>query len=366
MYWRGRSVLVTGHTGFKGGWLALWLTRLGARVHGYALAAPTEPSLFIEAGITEQIASHHEGDVRDAEHLRQVFSSTRPEIVFHLAAQPLVRRSYREPVATFETNVMGTAQVLETVRHTDCVRVVQVITSDKCYENHEWPWAYRETDPLGGRDPYSASKGAQELVAAAWRSAFLHTKRPELSLATCRAGNVIGGGDWAEDRIVPDCVRALMRGEPIEVRNPRAVRPWQHVLEPLGAYLLLAREQWEQPREFDQAWNFGPGTHRPVSVGELASRLCRAWGGGDWAPASKDSQPHEHQLLQLEITKAGTRLGWYPVLSTEEAIALTTAWYRDRHRQGAGFDAAAACLEQIAACETRDPNQARRLALLRS
>jgi CDP-glucose 4,6-dehydratase len=340
----GRRVLVTGHTGFKGGWLALWLAELGAEVHGFALAPPTAPSLFLDARVAEACASHTLGDVRDFEALRQTVERVRPEIVFHLAAQALVRESYRVPRETFDVNLMGTVNALEAVRRVGGVRVVQLITTDKCYENHEWAYAYRETDPLGGRDPYSASKACAELAAAAYRGSF-----PGVSVSTTRAGNVIGGGDWAADRIVPDCVAALGRGEAVQVRNPDAVRPWQHVLEPLSGYLLLAAHQWSDAERWQEAWNFGPAPQAAVPVGELVERVQRAWG----APPSvrphpaPHGEPHEARWLRLDATKAQTRLRWAPVLSLDEAIGQTVAWYRERSEAGPGFDGRAACVRQI-------------------
>jgi CDP-glucose 4,6-dehydratase len=260
MFWKGKRVLVTGHTGFKGGWLSLWLQQMDAEVCGYSLPAPTDPSLFVVAHIADGIRSV-EGDIRDLEHLKRVVAEFRPEIVFHLAAQPLVRQSYRDPVETYSTNVMGTVNVLEAVRQVGGVRVVVSITSDKCYENREWCWAYRENEAMGGYDPYSSSKGCAELVTAALRNSFFHPDKfaeHGVAVASARAGNVIGGGDWAKDRLVPDMIRAFMCRETVVVRSPNAVRPWQHVLDPLSGYLRLAEKLWESGGEFAEAWNFGP------------------------------------------------------------------------------------------------------------
>ncbi len=342
----GRRVLVTGHTGFKGAWLVLWLKELGAEVAGFSLPPPTEPSLYAEANVGELLAAEALADVRDATRLVALTQSFRPEIVFHLAAQSLVRRSYREPRTTWETNVLGTVNLLEAVRAMPSVRVCQVITSDKCYENAGRGTAFRETDAMGGHDPYSSSKGAAELAVAAWRRSYF-VDGPSLSSA--RAGNVIGGGDWAEDRILPDCVRALERGEPIAVRNPAAVRPWQHVLEPLSGYLLLAARQLDDPTRSADAYNFGPPPSGHLTVGEVADIVVKEWGDGRWEhrPSPDEAGGHEAALLQLDITKATTELGWTPRFTPAEAIAEAVAWYRARHQQGPAFDARAACREQI-------------------
>jgi CDP-glucose 4,6-dehydratase len=356
----GRRVLVTGHTGFKGSWLVLWLHELGAEVHGFALP-PGEPSLFAEARVAALLASHQAGDIRDRAALTECVQRVRPEIVFHLAAQSLVRRSYREPAATWDTNVMGTVNLMEAVRHTPAVRVCQVITSDKCYENQRRVCAFRETDPMGGHDPYSSSKGAVELAVSAWRQSFFAPERIAdhgVSLSSVRAGNVIGGGDWAEDRIIPDCVRALGAGQPIPVRNPQAIRPWQHVLEPLSGYLLLAARQWHEPAAFADGYNFGPLPTAHLTVGQMADRVVAAWGTGRWehqsAPgeASAREPLHEAMYLKLDITKAIMLLGWSPVFTAADAVVETIAWYRQRHDEGADFDARSACQRQIAAYQS--------------
>lgn len=344
-FYRGRSVFVTGHTGFKGSWLSLWLAELGAHVHGYSLAPATTPSLFEEANVRERLASHQLADVRDPETLSGAIQKARPEVVFHLAAQPLVRRSYREPRETFETNVMGTVNLLEAVRRQESVRVCQVITSDKCYDNREWPYAYRENDAMGGSDPYSASKGCAELVVAAYRRSYFSSTGQSVSLASARAGNVIGGGDWAEDRIIPDCVRALSSNQPIAVRNPNAVRPWQHVLEPLNGYLQLAARQWQEPGRFSDGWNFGPGPADAVPVRDVVETVLQTWGSGNWIDQSSGANPHEAHTLKLDITKATAALGWRPVHSVREAIALTIGWYRRRHQDT--LDLQSLCLSQI-------------------
>jgi CDP-glucose 4,6-dehydratase len=326
----GRRVFVTGHTGFKGSWLVAWLLRLGADVTGYALDPPTTPSLFEELGLAGRIR-HIVADVRDLDALRASMVDARPDVVFHLAAQPLVRFGYAEPVATFATNIMGTVNVLEAVRACAGVRAVVNVTSDKCYENHETVRPYAETDPMGGFDPYSSSKGCSELVTAAYRRSFFAAPDAAV-IASARAGNVIGGGDWAADRIVPDCVRALTAGQPVLVRNPEAVRPWQHVLEPLSGYLWLAARMLAKGRAFEGGWNFGPDPSDVVPVSRVADAIVTGWGSGSWlVPESAVPQPHEAGLLLLDISKARTGLGWRPVWDTGRALATTAAWYSARH-----------------------------------
>jgi len=327
-FWRGRRVFVTGHTGFKGSWLALWLARLGARTTGYALPPPTTPNLYELAGVGEHLESII-GDVCDGVRLRNALQSARPEIVLHLAAQPLVRESYAQPAATFATNVMGTVNLLEAVRDTPCVRSVVVVTTDKCYQNREWVWGYRETDQLGGHDPYSASKAATELVAATYRASFLDAAG--VTVATARAGNVIGGGDFAPDRLLPDFVRAAATDAELEIRHPGAVRPWQFVLEPLRGYLELAERGFAREPGIADAWNFGPDegsvrTVREVIEGFASSCALRR------APRVRfgalTAQPHEATLLKLDTSKARARLTWRPTLSLDETLALTADWYR--------------------------------------
>ena len=324
----GRRVLLTGHTGFKGAWLALWLNALGAEVAGYALEPPTQPNLFDELKLADMIARHEIGDVRDAARLESVFAAFRPEIVFHLAAQSLVRRSYSEPQLTYETNVMGTLNLFEAVRGCDSVRVVVNVTSDKCYENREQDYAYHEDDPLGGYDPYSSSKGCAELLTAAYRSSFFGPEAA-VSLASARAGNVVGGGDWAEDRLIPDCVRALSHGQTIAVRNPGAVRPWQFVLEPLAGYLFLAASMWQGGHRFDGPWNFGPDNNGEMPVRQVVETAVAAWGSGGWqGPDAGAVEPHEARLLKLDCAKAREFLGWQPVYEATTALAATMAWYK--------------------------------------
>jgi len=322
-----RRVLVTGHTGFKGSWLVSWLLEMGAHITGLALAPDTQPSLFEELGLASRIA-HHVGDIRDAALVARVMEESRAEVVFHLAAQPLVRRSYGEPLATFETNVMGTANVLEAARAAASVRAVVVVTSDKCYENREWEFAYRENDAMGGHDPYSASKGAAELVVASYRRSFF-AAADSAHVASARAGNVIGGGDWAVDRIIPDCMRALAAGRAVEVRNPGAVRPWQHVLEPLSGYLWLAACQLTGDRDCDSAWNFGPEHGGNLTVERVVERVVGAWGSGSWeSDGSGESAVHEARTLKLDCTKAADELGWRPVWGADEAVVRATSWYK--------------------------------------
>lgn len=349
MHWtsayRGRRVLVTGHTGFKGTWLVNWLRDLGAEVVGYALPAEGEPALFDEVGRAGEMTSII-GDVRDGETIARVVADHRPEIVLHLAAQPLVRLSYDEPVTTFDTNVMGTVNVLEAVRHCDDVRAVVVVTSDKCYENREWDWPYRERDPMGGHDPYSCSKGCAELVTASYRASYFG-RQGTASVASARAGNVVGGGDWAADRLVPDIVRAVAAGRAADIRNPAAIRPWQHVLEPLAGYLCLGAALLEHGDTFAEAWNFGPSPDSHVNVGELAGRITSAWGEAEFVHRSEDAAPHEAGFLALDSSKARGRLGWKPRLGIAETVEWTVDWYR---RFAANGESAATLVdEQIAA-----------------
>jgi CDP-glucose 4,6-dehydratase len=329
-FYRGKRVLVTGHTGFKGGWLALWLKSLGAEVIGFALPAPVdEPGIFRAAHIAEGM-THIEGDIREAGRVAAAFADHQPQIVFHLAAQALVRQSYREPIETYGTNVLGTAHVLEAARRCEATRTIVVVTTDKCYENHEQRGGYREEDRLGGYDPYSSSKACAELVTAAYRDSFF--KARGVGVATARAGNVIGGGDWAVDRLVPDFVRAIQRGEPIRIRRPSAVRPWQFVLEPLGGYLLLAQRLWGHAGEFSGSWNFGPLPAAHITVRELAEQLVAAFGRGQ-IDVQEDDSLHETGYLALDCTKAREQLDWRPALGVAETIAWTAEWYDALLRQ---------------------------------
>jgi CDP-glucose 4,6-dehydratase len=327
--WRGRRVLLTGHTGFKGSWLAVWLHALGAEVRGLALAPSTTPSIFDALKIGDLVDSTI-GDVRDGPLVERVVQEFAPSVVFHLAAQPLVRASYVTPVETFATNVMGTVHVLDACREVPSVRAVVCVTTDKCYENREWSWGYRENEPMGGHDPYSASKGAAEIAIAAYRRSFFHAAT-SAKVASARAGNVIGGGDWSADRLVPDAARAFAEGKPVEIRSPRATRPWQHVLEPLSGYLAIAEALLDDraPVAAD-AWNLGPGDEDVVTVGALLDRFVRAWGdGAHWIDRSAESKgPHEATLLKLDVSKARAKLGWQPRWRLDRALAATAEWYR--------------------------------------
>lgn len=325
-FWRGRRVFLTGHTGFKGSWLAMWLQSLGAVVQGYALPPPTRPSLFDAAGVAEGL-HHAVGDIRDYERLRATMAGFRPEIVLHLAAQPLVRLSYAEPVETYATNVMGTVHLLEAARKAGSVRAVVNVTTDKCYENREWVWGYREDEPMGGFDPYSNSKGCSELVTSAYRRSFMGSAG--IALASARAGNVIGGGDWAADRLVPDVLRAFERGEPVVIRNPLATRPWQHVLEPLSGYLVLAQALAETGGDaFAQAWNFGPRDEDAQPVQWIVERLVARWGGQARWLLDAAENPHEAHYLKLDISKAKAQLAWSPRWTLADALDRIVTWHR--------------------------------------
>ncbi len=342
---KNKTVLVTGHTGFKGSWLSIWLKELGANVVGYALEPYTERDNFLVSSLQNKI-SHIIGDVRDFAKLKTVFDKYQPEFVFHLAAQPIVRESYINPKETYDINVGGTVNVLECSRLADSVRVIINVTSDKCYENKEWIWGYRENDPMGGYDPYSSSKGCSELVTAAYRNSFFNPDDFDLhkkSLASARAGNVIGGGDWQKDRIIPDCIRALEDNKPVEIRNPKATRPWQHVLEPLSGYLLLASKMYEEPRKFCGAWNFGPGYESIIPVAEVADKIVSHWGSGTWIDISAANEPHEAKLLSLDISKANFNLKWFPVWDIDKTIEKTVCWYKDYQKK----DPYKICVNQI-------------------
>ena len=328
--WRGRRVFLTGHTGFKGGWLALWLTSLGAQVRGYALDPVTEPCLFYTAKVGE-LLDDVRGDILDRSRLEASIKEFAPQVVFHLAAQPLVRQSYSDPLGTYATNVMGTANVLEAIRHTPSVRAVVSITTDKCYENREWVWPYRETDPLGGYDPYSSSKACAEIVCAAYRSSFFPTNaldQHHVALATGRAGNVIGGGDWSPDRLIPDLIQGFRAGQPVLIRRPAAIRPWQHVLESLHGYLLLAEKLLEAKAQFATAFNFGPSDDDAWPVERIATKLAELWGPDSTWTRDKDPGAHEAGYLRLDSSKARAELHWQPRLRIETALEWTVDWYR--------------------------------------
>ncbi len=329
-FWKNKKVLITGHSGFKGSWLSLWLQSLGADVVGYALAPPTTPSLFEIARVADGMTSVI-GDIRDLEHLQTVVVKHRPEIVFHLAAQPLVSRSYKHPVETYTTNVIGTVNILETVRQSTSVRAIVCITSDKCYENKEWHWGYRENEPMGGYDPYSSSKGCSELVISAYRRSYFSTEAYEqhkVALASARAGNVIGGGDWAKDRLVPDILRTIMADRPVIIRSPSAIRPWQHVLESLNGYMRLAEQLWERGPEFAQGWNFGPNDEDARPVSWIVDRLTSLWGENARWELDSAQHPHEATCLKLDCSKAKSLLGWSLKLCLSTTLEWIVEWYR--------------------------------------
>lgn len=348
-FWRGKRVFLTGHTGFKGSWLALWLQAMGAELQGYALAPPTSPSLFETARVRRGMASCI-ADVRDFEALSACMADFRPEVVIHMAAQPLVRASYREPVATYATNVMGTVHVLEAARQTAGVRCIVNVTTDKCYENKEWVWSYREDERLGGHDPYSNSKACSELVTAAYRQSFFGAGQG-IALASARAGNVIGGGDWAAERLVPDILDACARGEPVVIRNPGATRPWQHVLEPLSGYLTLAQRLWQDGAQAAEGWNFGPHEADARPVQWITETLTSLWGGQAGWRLDDAAQPHEANFLKLDIAKARQRLGWQPRWNLEQALGMVVEWHKAWLRDE---DMRDVCLRQIGQYQTTE------------
>jgi len=330
-FYQGKRVLVTGHTGFKGSWLSIWLHELGAEVIGVAKAPFTERDNFVLSGIGQKIKADIRADIRDGQRMKEIFAEYQPEIVFHLAAQPLVRLSYDIPVETYETNVMGTINIMEAIRCTDSVKVGVMITTDKCYENKEQIWGYRENEPMGGYDPYSSSKGAAEIAISSWRRSFFNPKdyeRHGKAIASVRAGNVIGGGDWALDRIIPDCIKALEAGKPIDIRSPKAIRPWQHVLEPLSGYMLLATKMWKEPTKYCEGWNFGPYAESITPVWEVATQVIENYGNGELRDLSNPNALHEAKLLMLDISKAKFQLGWEPRMNINQCIALTVDWYK--------------------------------------
>jgi CDP-glucose 4,6-dehydratase len=354
-FWNGKRVLLTGHTGFKGSWLSLWLQSMGAQVVGYALAPPTNPSLFDVAEVGKGMTSII-GDIRDLAKLQAVFAEYSPEIVIHMAAQPLVRYSYQNPVETYSTNVMGTVHVLEAVRNTPGVKAVVNITTDKCYENREWAWGYRENEPMGGYDPYSNSKGCAELVSSAYRSSFFNANshaQHGVALATVRAGNVIGGGDWAQDRLIPDILAAFEQGKVVDIRNPHAIRPWQHVLEPLRGYLTLAERLFEHGPNFAEGWNFGPNDEDAKPVGWIVEQMAAMWGGGAQWKINNGEHPHEANCLKLDISKARSRLDWHPALRPNDGLKFIIDWSKQRQ---AGADMRELTLAQIQSYQTLTEN----------
>jgi len=346
-FWKGKKVLITGNTGFKGAWLSIWLSKLGAEIQGYALVPPTQPSIFSEANLEARIPTTI-GNILDAELFRKTLDECNPEIVFHMAAQPIVRQSYTDPVGTYMDNVIGTAQVLHTIRQSRSVKAVVVITTDKCYENKEWEWGYREIDTLGGYDPYSSSKACAELVSSSFRSSFFNPKEyghtHNVALATARAGNVIGGGDWAKDRLVPDIIRSIESKEMVLLRNPHATRPWQHVLEPLYGYLLLAQKLYTKGPEFGEAWNFGPKDTDVKSVVWIVKHLMQLWGVKDGYTIDSNNHPHEAHVLKLDCSKSSSRLKWTPVWDVSNALQKIHEWYAAYAKRNDVFET---CISQI-------------------
>lgn len=355
-FWKGRRVFLTGHTGFKGSWLSLWLQQLGANVTGYSLLPPTSPSLFESANVADGMVSLY-GDIRNLDALKEAVQRARPEIVFHMAAQSLVRLSYDQPVETYSTNVMGTVHLLESVRHTPGVCSVVNVTTDKCYENKEWEWGYRENEPMGGYDPYSNSKGCAELVTSAYRSSFFNANAYAthgVALASVRAGNVIGGGDWAKDRLIPDILAAFEKSQPVEIRNPQATRPWQHVMEPLRGYLMLAERLCTDGPEFAGGWNFGPHNDDAKPVAWIVREMANRWSEGARWEFSAGVHPHEANYLKLDISKASHRLKWQPAMRLHDALGLIVDWTKARL---GGEDPRAVTLSQIQAYQSLTQNE---------
>ena len=346
-FFRGKRVLVTGHTGFKGSWLSIWLHELGAEVVGVSQEPFTNRDNFVLSGIGNKIMADLRANICNGQKMKEIFQKYQPEIVFHLAAQPLVRYSYEQPVETYEANVMGTIHVMEAIRSTNSVKVGVMITTDKCYDNKEQMRGYKEDDPFGGYDPYSSSKGACEIAIQSWRRSFFNPedygKKHHVSLASVRAGNVIGGGDWALDRIIPDCIKALEQDKVIDIRSPKAIRPWEHVLEPLSGYMLLAKKQWEHPTEFCEGWNFGPESESVSTVWEVATELIKNYGKGELKDSSDPNAVHEAKLLMLDITKAKTKLGWKPRMNMQQCMELVADWYKRYQTE----DVYQLCVEEI-------------------
>lgn len=346
-FYCGKRVLVTGHTGFKGSWLSIWLHELGAEVVGVSQDPFTNRDNYVLSGIGQKMMADLRSDICDGQKMKEIFQKYQPEIVFHLAAQPLVRYSYEQPVETYEANVMGTIHVMEAIRATSSVKVGVMITTDKCYDNKEQMRGYKEDDPFGGYDPYSSSKGACEIAIQSWRRSFFNPedygKKHHVSLASVRAGNVIGGGDWALDRIIPDCIKALEQDKVIDIRSPKAIRPWEHVLEPLSGYMLLAKKQWEHPTEFCEGWNFGPESESVSTVWEVATELIKNYGKGELKDSSDPNAVHEAKLLMLDITKAKTKLGWKPRMNMQQCMELVADWYKRYQNE----DVYQLCVEEI-------------------
>jgi len=340
-FWKSKKVFLTGHTGFKGSWLSLWLHSLGAEVQGYALAPETQPSLFIEADVGSKVASEI-GDIRNLKQLQQSMTEFNPDILIHMAAQPLVRLSYKEPIETYETNVMGTVKVLEVARSCPNLKAIVSVTTDKCYENKEWVWGYREDEAMGGYDPYSSSKGCAELVTSAYRRSFIQDKG--VGLASARAGNVIGGGDWSGDRLIPDILKAFENKQPVTIRNPKSTRPWQHVLEPLSGYLVLVQKLYEQPNDYAEGWNFGPHEEDAKPVDWILNRMVKQWGKGVSWGLDKGNHPHEAGFLKLDISKAKSRLQWQPTWHLNQTLERIINWHQAWLNKE---DIQAKCLQEI-------------------
>jgi CDP-glucose 4,6-dehydratase len=351
-FWKNKKVLITGHTGFKGAWLSLWLSKLGANVFGYSLEESTMPSLFQLSGISSLVHSTL-GDIRNFELLNKIITTIKPEIVFHLAAQPLVRASYKDPVETYSTNVMGTVNLLEATRNCGSIRTVVNVTTDKCYDNKEWVWGYRENEPLGGFDPYSSSKACSELITAAYRNSFFSNYHGAPAVASARAGNVIGGGDWAVDRLIPDVIRSLLKNETIVIRNPDAIRPWQHVLEPLNGYLILSQKLFEEGNKYTEAWNFGPDESDAKPVKWIVEKLIDKWNNSKGFLIENNINPHEAKYLKLDCSKAKEFLGWKPIWSLNDALNKIVEWtigYNEKR------NIQELCLKQIEEFENSDCN----------
>jgi len=346
LFWKDKNVVITGHTGFKGSWLSLWLQEMGANVIGVSLDPPTNPSIYEQARVGEHMQSLR-ADVRDLDNIKKIFKEYKPEVIFHLAAQPLVRYSYHEPVETYQTNVMGTLNILEAIRSIDSVRSAVMITTDKCYENREWDWGYRENEPMGGHDPYSSSKGCAELLISSYRDSYFpvtgHSKH-KTAIASVRAGNVIGGGDWAEDRLIPDIIRSVLSKDLVHIRNPNSIRPWQHVLEPLGGYLVLAEKLFVSGEEYAEAWNFGPKEEDAKSVQWIVDKMIKLWGSDASWVVDDGEHPHEANYLKLDCSKAHAKLGWWPKWSLEDALEKIVEWHKEEKK---GSDMKLFSLNQI-------------------
>lgn len=345
-FWKGKKILITGHTGFKGSWLSLWLQNLGANVVGVSLEPPTTPNLYEQAEVANGMISLRE-DIRNLDKVKSIFLEHQPEIVFHLAAQPLVRYSYREPVETYETNVMGTLHILEAMRASGSVRAAVMITTDKCYENREWEWGYRENEPMGGHDPYSSSKGCAELLIASYRDSYFPAQeynQHQIAIASVRAGNVIGGGDWAEDRLIPDMVRAFEKSETVRIRNPNAIRPWQHVLEPLSGYIDLAEKLYEEGTRWAEGWNFGPRVEDAKSVGWIVKEMAKQWGGDAAWDIDNGNHPHEANYLKLDCSKVHNRLQWWPKWDLRTALKMIVKWHKTQADES---NMRKTCMQQI-------------------